>query len=107
MEIDPKEHGFDLLPAWFTARMMDDVWGFGLLMDNGILIGIQAIEDIVQAADGSLWLNVRLMRKEDDIFPNEHLWTGKFITNFTANEDREMATINASKVVAAFEIWDS
>ena len=107
---DIRNRGYNLLPVWFTGRMMDDVWGFGLLMDNGIMIGIHTINRIRQAADGSLWLDVRLMDHQFGVF-RIHEWEeqgkGKFMKGIALDDHRQTATINASRIVAAFDIADS
>ena len=91
------------LPAWFTERMKDDVWSFGLLMCDGTIIGIQAIEAINQAADGTIWLDVRLMDSSD----GTTAWLDNFDKKFVAPTSRLEASINASHVMAAFEIADT
>jgi hypothetical protein len=93
----------DILPAWFTERMMGDVWSFGLLMRDGTIIGIQSIESVKQAKDGSIWLDVRLMESSDSTVA----WLKKFDKTFVAPTSRIEASINASYVMAAFELADT
>jgi hypothetical protein len=49
-----------LLPAWFNERMANDAWAFGLLLTTQRVLHVETILDVSQAADGSLWLDVRL-----------------------------------------------
>jgi len=87
--------------------MMCDTWGFGLLLENGNVLGIEQIEKIVQAADGSLWLDVKLLDYNwhiDDEYL-EDFFSGKIIK--APMPDRCYATINASKIVVALEICTS
>jgi hypothetical protein len=48
------------LPAWFVPRMMDDTWVFGLLLSTGPTLAIEHIDNVSQAADGSLWVDVTM-----------------------------------------------
>ena len=96
-----EKRGVDLIPAWFTGRMMDDVWGFRLMLENGTVIAIECIDKVVQAKDGSLWLDVQLL----DHPGNSDLDDDKIF--IAPHSDRPCASINASKVVAAFEICTS
>ena len=50
----------NLVPARFAGRMTEDVWFFGLLIRDGTVVSIQAIEFIHQAGGGSTWLDVRM-----------------------------------------------
>jgi hypothetical protein len=98
---DLKKRGVDLLPAWFTGRMMSDCWGFGLMLKNGTVIAIECIDKVVQAKDGSLWLDVQLL----DHTGNSDLDDDNIFT--APHSDRPSASINASEVVFAFEICES
>jgi hypothetical protein len=100
---DLKCRGVDLIPAWFTSRMIDDVWGFGLLLENGNILGIECIEKIYQAVDGSLWMDVRLLSSTSNI-AYERLGDKLVIAPMP---DRCNASVNISKIVAAFEIFTS
>jgi DNA-binding XRE family transcriptional regulator len=53
-----------LLPAWFIPRMMTDTWSFGLTLVTGLTLAISSILDVQQAADGSIWLDVRMLNCE-------------------------------------------
>jgi hypothetical protein len=89
----------ELLPAWFTERMIGDVWFFGLLTVDGTIIGIQRIEAIKQAADGSIWIDVQLLDSEPSNSSGKKL--------FLSPTSRTSASINTSHIVAAFELADT
>jgi hypothetical protein len=93
----------NLIPAWFTKRMAEDVWRFGLLMRDGTVIGVQAIESIHQAADGSIWFDVRLMDPSDDNAES----LKPFAKTLIAPTSRLEASINASHIMVAFELADT
>ena len=102
-EVNWSEEGqkyIDLLPAWFTERMLCDMWSFGLLMITGDVIGIESITSITQDATGNLWLNATLLKDSllEDIGGRKILF---------APTSRLETSINASHVVAAFELADT
>jgi hypothetical protein len=94
------ERALQLLPAWFTARMMQDSWKFGVLMSDGTLIYIETILEVRQAADGSLWLDVQL--SEETPFAQE-----PHPKHLKSPTSRTKASINAAHVMAAFETADT
>jgi hypothetical protein len=92
----------DLLPAWFTTRMMTDTWTFGLLLVTGQTLVISTIHAIHQDAAGDLWLDVELATN----------WPGErdgftFLAAPVTQEQRLRATVSARNVVAAFDLEDS
>lgn len=92
-----------LLPAWFIPRMMTDEWSFGLLMTTGVIMAISCIDSVNQAADGSIWLDVRM-------WGSDHLWVElhrKTMPLMAAPTKRLQASINAAHVIAAFELADT
>jgi hypothetical protein len=72
-------------------------------MKDGTIIGIQSIESVIEAKDGSIWLDVRLMESSDDTVA----WLDKFDKKIVAPTSRFEASINASYVMAAFELVDT
>jgi hypothetical protein len=92
-----------LLPAWFVPRMMQDAWSFGLLLTTGHVLCIETIERIRQAADGSLWLDVSMIR---DVSFLREIW-GKNLNLIGAPTDRLTASVNAAHVIWAFELADT
>lgn len=88
-----------LLPAWFVPRMMSDHWFYGLMMTNGTIIPINDICEVHQDASGTLWLDVGLCEFGDREVPGFNV--------FNAPTSRLTASINASHVMAAFELADT
>jgi hypothetical protein len=82
-----------LLPAWFVPRMMDDEWFFGLTLVTGKTLAISKIQAVHQDAEGSLWLDVTMLRD--------------FVGYLNAPTSRLTASIRASSVVMAFELADT
>jgi hypothetical protein len=104
---DMQEEGFidkpdELLPAWFTGRMMNDVWSFGLLTVTNHVFYIESITAIHRDANGEVWLDVKLQEGSNKPF-GELPGT----TLVGAPTSRTDATIKASHVVAAFELADT
>jgi hypothetical protein len=91
-----------VLPDWFTERMAKDMCAFGLVMSNGNVIGVHSIESVSQAADGTIWLDVRLLHPNDC----RCTWLDYFAKGWFAPTTNLLASINASHVMAAFELAD-
>jgi hypothetical protein len=91
----------EFLPAWFSERMMSDVWSFGLLMITGDVIAIESINRITKDASGNLWLDATLL---DSLLGREDINGHKL---FLAPTSRTTISINAFHVVAAFELADT
>ncbi len=80
----------EILPTWYTERMMRDKWYFGLLMTNGSVIAISSIAAISE--DGK-WMDVELLTSDE--LPAS---TNKeFIT--AVSEDRRISSIQIDKIV--------
>lgn len=101
----PAPHATRLLPAWFTARMMTDNWSFGLLLTTGQVLCIHAIDNIVQAADGSIWLDVEMQSEGSWGLPDDTSISG--VPALVSPTSRTKASVNAASVVAAFELADT
>lgn len=95
MSQPPKE----ILPVWFTERMMGDEWSYGLMTTAGVVICITSITALHLAADGSIWLDVNLISDEVPSMSG--------MTAFCAPTSRTKASINASHIIAAFELTDT
>jgi ABC-type molybdate transport system ATPase subunit len=65
------------------------------MMNNGQTIPINCIQTVHQAADGTIWLDVELLADQDEI------------VYWQPPSSRLKASINASHVIAAFELWDT
>jgi hypothetical protein len=89
-----------LLPAWFIERMMTDHWRFGLVLATGGVLEVERIEAVHQAADDSIWLDVRL---QESSFTSEV----SGMPTLLAPSSRTTASVNAAHVVAAFELADT
>jgi hypothetical protein len=97
---DPNE-AFEVVPAWFTKRMMTDHWYFALLLSNGRWVLISQIESI--SSDGK-WIEVLLSDKGSStlykVIPEDQICS-------SLTEDRPKATIRAADVVLATEAADT
>ncbi len=93
------ERACQLLPAWFTRRMLTDWWHFAFIMANGDAIHIHQIRDVRPGADGALWLDVILASEVPEAARAEL----KGRKHITAPTDRPHASIAAHHIVAAFE----
>lgn len=95
-----------LLPAWFCERMAGDNWFFGLVLTTGHMLNIRTIDNVTQAADGSLWLDVELASFEDNAF--EDLATKRGWPPFLpAPTDRNGCSVAVSQIVCAVELADT
>ena len=90
-----------LLPGWFIVRMMSDSWYFGLLTTSNKILGIQCIDEVYQAADGSIWMDVTLL--DTDLLRRDTIQQEVII----APTSRTRASVNVSHVIAAFELEDT
>ena len=89
------------LPAWFVKRMTNDIWSFAFLLVTGEYLLFSHINRVVQSANGTLWIDVELLRPEDCEF-----WmSGKKI--FCPPSSRRGCSVNASHIICAFEIADT
>ncbi|MCG8995105.1 hypothetical protein LH435_15430 [Laribacter hongkongensis] len=88
----------EILPAWYTSRMMQDQWYFGLVTTDGNTI---AIGKITAISDDGKWMDVELLTADE--VPNEK--GTKFIT--AVADDRRSASIQIEKIVMAYEIVTS
>jgi len=88
----------EVLPAWYTSRMMMDEWHFGLVTNDGHTIAISSISAI---SDDGEWMDVILLT-EDEI---PELEKTNFIT--AVANDRRTASIKIENIVMAYEIVTS
>jgi hypothetical protein len=88
----------ELLPAWFTERMMTDVWSFGLLLVTGQMLHIEHIY-AVTGSPGNVWIDVRM---HSDLPGEGEDWHEHIVCSPT--QDRRTASINAAHVVLAVEL---
>jgi hypothetical protein len=91
-----------LLPAWFVERLMTDTCSFGLLLSTGVILYVESITAVHQAADQSLWLDLNMGMGDD--LTRTGLWGFPLAS---APTSRPQASVNAAHVVAAFELTDT
>lgn len=92
-----EEHGYGLMPGWFSRRMLEDSWSFGLLTSANQLIMIEFIDQIWQSEDGAIWLDVELLKGHSTRGFEQYV-----VVQATTN--RRTASINTTHIVAAFEL---
>lgn len=94
----------ELLPCWFTDRILAEPGRFAALLDTRQVLIIDAIKAVRRAPSGGIWLDVELVvpfRK--DGFP----W-GHFPVLKSTSPDRATCSINADHIVAVVEVdtWE-
>ena len=88
----------EVLPAWYTKRMMTDDWMFGLLTSDGRTIVVTRINGL---SDDGKWMDVELVT--EDLLPTKE----KSNYVFAVAEDRTKASVQVSSVVVAMELRTS
>jgi hypothetical protein len=91
---------FEVLPAWYTGRMMNDEWIFGLLTVDGRVLVIQKVTSV--SSDGK-WMDVALVEKTDFSID----LTGYGAPVFAVAGDRVSASVQISTIVAAIDLQTS
>jgi len=90
----------EVVPAWYTSRMMDEHWLFGLVVADGRIIAIKKIKAV---SDDGAWMDVELAEADE---AEEHAAKfGKPI--YAVAPDRTTASIQVSSIVAAMDLWRS
>ncbi|WP_430386723.1 hypothetical protein [Blastomonas fulva] len=90
----------EVLPAWYTERMMMDHWLFGLVTVDGRTIAITSIKAV---SDNGAWMDVELADKDEMAMrDDDHL---DIITAVAA--DRKRASVKIANIVAAIELRTS
>lgn len=90
----------EVLPAWYTRRMVDEHWLFGLLTIDGRTI---VIKRIVAVSDDAQWMDVELA--ESDEANDLSATLGSCIT--AVADDRRNASVKIANIVAAVDLWTS
>lgn len=90
----------EVLPAWYTARMMRDNWLFGLLTSDGRIV---VIKQITAISDDGKWMDVQLA--ETDEVEGIKFGGGTFICAVAA--DRVQASLQIAHIVAALDLQTS
>lgn len=91
---------FEVVPAWYTSRMMQDHWLFALQMSNGHLIAINGIKAI--SSDGN-WMDVTLAT-DDEI---AHVDQRHYQITVAVADDRRSASVKIAHVQSAFDLQTS
>jgi len=96
--LSTSEEIYEVLPAWYTSRMVDERWMFGLYTASGHTL---LIRRIMSLSDDSKWMNVELATAEDA--------KGLEVKNSVAAvaDDRTKASVQISGIVAAVDLWSS
>jgi hypothetical protein len=93
-------------PPWFIERMMGgDIWSFGLLLDTGQVLCISRIISVWKGPAG-VWLDVEML-DETPAWAESRLTRLRHLNFITAPTSRCQASVQASKVIAAFELADT
>jgi hypothetical protein len=90
----------EVLPAWYTRRMLDEHWLFGLLTVDGRTV---VIKRIVAVSDDAQWMDVELAESDEAEGISRAL--GPPITAVAA--DRKKASVKIANIVAAVDLWTS
>lgn len=94
---DEVEAASKILPAWFTMQMMADGWQYGLMLSTGRTLGISRIIEVSQDAAGGIWIDALLLESDAGNQSSIDILTAPC-------PELRNVSINASHVVAAFEI---
>lgn len=88
----------EVLPAWYTTRMMQDEWSFALQTNDGALI---AIRRIVALSDDAQWMDVELLINDElPRLPHSRIVVA-------VADDRRFASVQIRNIVAAYDIVTS
>lgn len=98
--LEEAEAAFEIVPAWYTTRMMQDDWLFGLQMTNGQMIAVNWIDAI--SSDG-VWMDVTLATANEIEHVDQRY---KSITVAVA-DDRRTAGLRIDQIQLAFELQTS
>ena len=88
----------EILPTWYTERMMRDQWYFGLVTSEDQII---AISNITAISDDGKWMDVELLTNDE--LPSDD--RKKYIT--AVADDRRSASIQIEKIVMAYVLVTS
>lgn len=94
------EQAFEVVPAWYAPRMMDDHWLFALQTSDGRTYAVRRITAI---SDDQKWMDVELATEDDARGVGDRY--GPLIV--AVAEDRTRASLRIDHIVAAFDLWTS
>jgi len=89
----------EIVPAWYTQRMMDDSWWFGLQMADGKVV---AMSKILSISDDGQWMDVEPLAP-DDLPRRDDV--AQFVC--AVADDRRGASLRIDKIVAAYDLVTS
>jgi|TARA_A100001518_G_C1227078_1_gene78803 hypothetical protein len=90
----------EILPAWYTTRMMGDHWTFGLWTVGGQVI---VINRIIRVSDDGEWIDVELATADQGVMIDQD----KFEAIFAVADDRTKASIKVANIISAMELVTS
>lgn len=90
----------EILPAWYTQRMMHESWLFGLYTCDGRVV---LITSIAAVSDDGVWLDVELA----DPDTGEELKTKFPDCVFSIDEQRTRASVRVDSIVSAVDLQSS
>ncbi|NOT40459.1 MAG: hypothetical protein HOP13_08205 [Alphaproteobacteria bacterium] len=89
----------EVLPAWYTSRMMTDHWLFGLVTTGGQIVVINRIKSV---SDNSEWMDVELATKDES---SSAAIYGPVV--HAVADDRRVASLQIRNIVAALDLASS
>ena len=89
-----------LLPAWFIPRMMEDSWYLGLLLVSGDVLAISSITNVSVDANNNLWIDALMCEQGINIDCD-------WYRVLKSPNSRLAISVNASHIIAAFELADT
>jgi hypothetical protein len=96
--IDAVGAAMEVLPAWYTGRMMADQWWFGLTTISGTTIAVKTISAI---SDDGKWMDVELLTTDE--LPEK--CSDRFLC--AVADDRRKASVQIATIVCAYELLTS
>lgn len=94
------EAAFDVVPAWYTSRMMLDHWLFGLQITDGRTVAIRRIKAI---SSDAVWMDVELAT-EDEV---GHVHRRYHPLTLAVADDRRSASLRINNIQAALDLQTS
>ena len=103
--ISDSGRAFEILPAWYTLRMMGrdlgggriarDYWPFGLLLSDGRTL---VLTRVISLSDDGKWMDVELCTKDDFSLDDNPRYV------LAVGDDRRLASVQVIHVIAAIEL---
>jgi hypothetical protein len=90
-----------LFPQWFSKRLMDDEWHFGILTTEGTVFEVCGIDAIHITPIGK-WIDCRLTESDSYCVADDNILKKKIVS--TSVSGRPYISINIDNVVSIFEL---